>query len=134
MPLPTLHARLLRLSTKFKAQCVSLYLVSKVLWFSHIELCTTTPLPPSSSPIFYQMHESEPFVCELLQSLTDTIKDLEPHHIHLFYDAVGEMISAETDPMWRDQYLKKLMEPPNANWCEHCQICAARFHSWPVAV
>eukprot|EP00241_Pyramimonas_parkeae_P000677 CAMPEP_0114249878 /NCGR_PEP_ID=MMETSP0058-20121206/14395_1 /TAXON_ID=36894 /ORGANISM="Pyramimonas parkeae, CCMP726" /LENGTH=1067 /DNA_ID=CAMNT_0001363489 /DNA_START=188 /DNA_END=3391 /DNA_ORIENTATION=+ len=72
--------------------------------------------------VIQQMHESEPFVCELLQSLTDTIKDLEPHHIHLFYDAVGEMISAETDPMWRDQYLKKLMEPPNANWYQIIEV------------
>ena len=77
--------------------------------------------------VIQQLHEQEPFVCELLTSLTETIQDLEPHHIHIFYEAVGEMIHAEGDPLWREQYLKKLMEPPNANWYQI--IAAARASS-----
>jgi exportin-1 len=34
-------------------------------------------------------------VGELLDNLTDTIQDLQPHQIHSFYESVGLMISAE---------------------------------------
>jgi len=66
--------------------------------------------------VIQQLHESEPFVCELLRTLPDTIKDLEPHQIHIFYEAVGEMIHAETEPQRREEYITKLMEPPNTTW------------------
>jgi exportin-1 len=66
--------------------------------------------------VIQQVGESEPFVVELLRGLADTIKLLEPHQIHSFYESVGHMISAETDPQRRDEYLLRLMEPPNATW------------------
>ena len=49
-----------------------------------------TPQPPA------QVGESEPFISELLTGLTATIQDLETHQIHMFYEAVGLMISADT--------------------------------------
>ena len=52
-----------------------------------------------------QVGESEPFICELLESLRNTIQDLEQHQIHMFYETVGLMISADTDAPRRDQYL-----------------------------
>ena len=51
------------------------------------------------------MGESEPFIQELLNELTATIHDLETHQIHMFYEAVGLMISADSDKQRREQYL-----------------------------
>lgn len=66
--------------------------------------------------VIVQVGESEPFICELLANLTTTIQDLEQHQIHMFYEAVGIMISAEHDSSKRDDYLRRLMDPPNATW------------------
>ena len=52
-----------------------------------------------------QVGETEPFIAELLGELTNTIQDLETHQIHMFYEAVGLMISADADTKRRDQYL-----------------------------
>jgi exportin-1 len=66
--------------------------------------------------VLLQVGESEPFISELLTGLTATIQDLEQHQIHMFYEAVGIMIGAEHDPKKRDEYLARLMTPPNARW------------------
>ncbi|KAL8148521.1 protein EXPORTIN 1A isoform X2 [Apium graveolens] len=68
--------------------------------------------------VILQVGESEPFVSELLTSLPTTIIDLEPHQIHTFYESVGTMIQAESDPQKRDEYLQRLMELPNQKWAE----------------
>lgn len=52
-----------------------------------------------------QVGETEPFISELLGELTATIQDLETHQIHMFYEAVGLMISADSDAKRREQYL-----------------------------
>eukprot|EP01018_Ginkgo_biloba_P022927 Gb_02784 [translate_table: standard] len=62
--------------------------------------------------------ETEPFVSELLNGLATTIVDLEPHQIHAFYESVGHMIQAESDPPKRDEYLQRLMVLPNQKWAE----------------
>jgi len=49
--------------------------------------------------------ETEPFISELLTGLTGIIQDLETHQIHMFYEAVGLMIGAETAPDCREEYL-----------------------------
>ncbi|PSC71723.1 exportin-1-like isoform X2 [Micractinium conductrix] len=66
--------------------------------------------------VIMQVGESEPFISELLTGLTATIQDLEAHQIHMFYEAVGLMVSADTDAKRRDEYLQRLMGPPNATW------------------
>ena len=63
-----------------------------------------------------QVGESQPFVCELLDNLTSTIKDLELHQIHMFYEAVGIMIAAEPDINKQELYLSRLMKPANDFW------------------
>ncbi|XP_057540820.1 protein EXPORTIN 1A isoform X2 [Amaranthus tricolor] len=68
--------------------------------------------------VIMQVGENEPFVSELLTGLPTTIVDLESHQIHMFYEAVGHMISAESDPQKRDEYLRRLMELPNQKWAE----------------
>ncbi|KAJ4837330.1 Exportin-1 [Turnera subulata] len=68
--------------------------------------------------VIVQVGENEPFVSELLTSLATTVGDLEPHQIHTFYESVGQMIQAESDPQKRDEYLQRLMELPNQKWAE----------------
>ncbi|PNH03912.1 Exportin-1 [Tetrabaena socialis] len=68
--------------------------------------------------VVMQVQEREPFICELLNGLTETIQDLQPHQIHTFYEAVGLMIGAESDPVKRDDYLHRLMGPPNTTWSQ----------------
>ncbi|GER46774.1 exportin-1 [Striga asiatica] len=68
--------------------------------------------------VIMQVGENEPFVSELLTTLPSTIADLEPHQIHSFYESVGNMIQAESDPHKRDEYLQRLMELPNQKWAE----------------
>ncbi|KAG8381654.1 hypothetical protein BUALT_Bualt06G0144000 [Buddleja alternifolia] len=68
--------------------------------------------------VIVQVGENEPFVSELLTTLPTTIADLEPHQIHSFYESVGNMIQAESDPHKRDEYLQRLMELPNQRWAE----------------
>ncbi|KAB5529717.1 hypothetical protein DKX38_019798 [Salix brachista] len=68
--------------------------------------------------VIVQVGESEPFVSELLSGLPTTVADLEPHQIHTFYESVGHMIQAESDPQKRDEYLKRLMDLPNQKWAE----------------
>lgn len=68
--------------------------------------------------VVVQVGENEAFVSELLSSLPTTIADLEPHQIHTFYESVGHMIQAESDPQKRDEYLQRLMELPNQKWAE----------------
>ena len=82
-----------------------------------------------------QVGETEPFICELLNSLTVTIQDLETHQIHMFYEAVGLMISADGDPKKREQYLVRAqlsLEPISAvllaTWLHHSNLRAA----WPA--
>jgi hypothetical protein len=45
--------------------------------------------------VVLQLQETQPFVAELLDGLSATIQDLQPHQIHAFYEAVGLMIGAE---------------------------------------
>ncbi|XP_010549821.1 PREDICTED: protein EXPORTIN 1A [Tarenaya hassleriana] len=68
--------------------------------------------------VIVQVGESEPFVSELLSGLATTVADLEPHQIHTFYESVGQMIQAESDPQKRDEYLQRLMALPNQKWAE----------------
>ncbi|XP_010506498.1 PREDICTED: protein EXPORTIN 1B [Camelina sativa] len=68
--------------------------------------------------VIAQVGESEPFVSELLSSLTTIVGDLEPHQIHTFYESVGTMIQAESDPQKRGEYLQRLMALPNQKWGE----------------
>ncbi|KAG9133939.1 hypothetical protein Leryth_004637 [Lithospermum erythrorhizon] len=68
--------------------------------------------------VIVQVGESEPFVSELLTALPTIILDLEPYQIHTFYEAVGQMIQAESEPQKREGYLKRLMDLPNQKWDE----------------
>lgn len=66
--------------------------------------------------VVQQPQEQEPFICELLNNLADIIQDLQVYQIHSFYESVGLMIGAESDPSKRQEYLGRLMAPPNTIW------------------
>ncbi|KAL6757535.1 exportin [Haematococcus lacustris] len=68
--------------------------------------------------VVQQVQEREPFLSELLapSTLAETIHDLQPHQVHTFYEAVGLMIGAEGEASKREEYLARLMAPPNATW------------------
>ncbi|XP_062086336.1 protein EXPORTIN 1A-like [Humulus lupulus] len=68
--------------------------------------------------VIVQVGENEPFISELLIGLPTTVADLETHKIHSFYESVGHMIHAESDPQKRDEFLQRLMELPNQKWTE----------------
>eukprot|EP00878_Enallax_costatus_P004424 GHUV01004664.1.p1 GENE.GHUV01004664.1~~GHUV01004664.1.p1 ORF type:complete len:817 (+),score=242.84 GHUV01004664.1:920-3370(+) len=71
--------------------------------------------------VVLQLQEQQPFVAELLDGLTNTIQDLQPHQIHAFFEAVGLMIGAEVDANKREEYLGRLMAPPNNIWAQIIQ-------------
>ena len=65
-----------------------------------------------------QTDESVPFICELVESLSTIISDLEPHQVQAFYEAVGTMLS-DSGPQVnidRKALLAKMMELPNRAW------------------
>ena len=66
--------------------------------------------------VITQVGEHEPFVEELLRGLTNTIRDLEPHQVHIFYEAVGHMVSSELNLAKKEEYVQRLMTPPNQTW------------------
>ena len=63
-----------------------------------------------------QVGETVPFIEEILNNINTIICDLEPHQVHTFYEAVGHMISAQTDLPTQDQLIEKYMHLPNIVW------------------
>ena len=63
-----------------------------------------------------QVGETVPFIEEILNNINTIICDLEPHQVHTFYEAVGHMISAQTDVPTQDQLIEKYMHLPNVVW------------------
>ncbi len=63
-----------------------------------------------------QVGETIPFIEEILNNINTIICDLEPHQVHTFYEAVGHMISAQTDLPTQDQLIEKYMHLPNVVW------------------
>ena len=63
-----------------------------------------------------QVSESVPFIEEILANINTIICDLEAHQVHTFYEAVGYMISAQSDVTIQDQLIEKYMHLPNTVW------------------
>ena len=68
--------------------------------------------------VIMQLGETQPFLSELLTNLQTIICDLEPAQVHLYYEAIGQMVQSESDQARRDQYLLQLMDPPNVMWAQ----------------
>lgn len=65
-----------------------------------------------------QAGETGPFIDEILGGLNSIICDLSPQQVHVFYEAVGCLISAQTDPAIRESLIERLMQLPNSIWEE----------------
>jgi len=67
---------------------------------------------------FVQMQAGEvmPFIEEILSSISSIICDLQPQQVHTFYEAVGFMISAQTDTVVQEHLIDKYMQLPNQVW------------------
>jgi exportin-1 len=63
-----------------------------------------------------QLSETMPFIEEILANINTIICDLEAYQVHTFYEAVGYMISAQTDPSIQEQLIEKYMQLPNTVW------------------
>lgn len=60
--------------------------------------------------------DARPFVEEIITNLPETIADLEPGQMHTFYQAVAEIIQAETVPEQQQKLVFGLMAGPNDTW------------------
>jgi hypothetical protein len=67
--------------------------------------------------VVLQLQEQQPFVGELLDNLTDTIQDLQPHQIQSFYESVGLTISAEGERPELQVGMLPGMHCAAACWC-----------------
>lgn len=62
--------------------------------------------------------ETRPFIDDILSELSSIICDLSPPQVHVFYEAVGCLISAQNDPAIRESLIERLMQLPNFSWEE----------------
>ncbi|KAG1667326.1 Exportin-1 [Nymphon striatum] len=63
-----------------------------------------------------QTGEVMPFIEEILNSISTIICDLQPQQVHTFYEAVGYMISAQSDTPAQEVLIEKYMIFPNQVW------------------
>ncbi|XP_072170953.1 exportin-1-like [Diadema setosum] len=63
-----------------------------------------------------QVGEVMPFVEEILNNINTIICDLQPQQVHTFYEAVGYMISAQSESMVQEHLIEKYMLLPNQVW------------------
>ncbi|CAH0775387.1 unnamed protein product [Bemisia tabaci] len=66
--------------------------------------------------VLVQVGEAMPFVEEILSTISTIICDLQPQQIHTFYEAVGLMISAQTNTVQQEVLIEKYMSLPNTVW------------------
>lgn len=65
-----------------------------------------------------QVGELQPFVDEILNSLSTIVCDLTPPQVQVFYEAVGFLISAQQDQSIQENLIERLMTLPNTVWDE----------------
>lgn len=63
--------------------------------------------------ITQQNGEVRPFVEEIIENIDRITSDLTPQQIHTFYEAVGYMISAQTNKPAQERLISQFMQMPN---------------------
>jgi len=66
--------------------------------------------------VLLQKDERMPFIREIIERLPQTIQDLEQAQIHTFYEAVAEIIRAESNLQVVQDLTMRLMNMPNQTW------------------
>lgn len=65
-----------------------------------------------------QIGETQPFVEEIIFNLSTIICDLSEPQVHVFYEAMGHIISSEYDESTQAKLIENLMTVPNRVWTE----------------
>jgi exportin-1 len=65
-----------------------------------------------------QVGEAMPFIEEILTSINSIISGQGTDQVHTFYEAVGYMISAQSDQVVQEHLIEKYMMLPNQVWDE----------------
>lgn len=68
--------------------------------------------------IIQQSQENTPFINVILDQLENIISDLSPQQVHTFYEAIGVIISSQTDRTKCEELIKKFMHITNIAWDE----------------
>jgi len=63
-----------------------------------------------------QPGESRPFIEEILENINSIICDLQQQQVHTFYEAVGYMISSQSDEKQQEKLIQEYMSLPNQVW------------------
>ncbi|KAI8371079.1 nuclear export factor CRM1 [Blakeslea trispora] len=66
--------------------------------------------------VVLQQGENRPFVEEILDNVNRITSDLAAQQIHTFYEAIGYMVAAQTNPVAQERLMTKFMELPNDAW------------------
>ncbi|KAI8365384.1 nuclear export factor CRM1 [Radiomyces spectabilis] len=66
--------------------------------------------------VVQQTGEVRPFIDEILESIDRITSDLVPQQIHTFYEAVGYMISAQSNKPAQERLMENYMALPNTAW------------------
>jgi exportin-1 len=66
--------------------------------------------------VIKQPGESSPFIEEIIHNIPNIVSELQSSQVHVFYEAVGHMINAETNRQKQEQLILELMEGPNNAW------------------
>ncbi|RKP08205.1 Crm1-F1 [Thamnocephalis sphaerospora] len=66
--------------------------------------------------VLQQIGEVRPFVEDIVHNIEQITGDLSPQQIHTFYEAVGYMINAQTNPSIQCKLVEGLMRLPNTAW------------------
>ncbi|KAI9485410.1 MAG: nuclear export factor CRM1 [Benjaminiella poitrasii] len=66
--------------------------------------------------VVQQQGEVHPFVEDILDNINRITSDLAPQQIHTFYEAIGYMVAAQTNPQAQERLMNKFMQLPNSAW------------------
>lgn len=65
--------------------------------------------------VIVQAGETQPFINEILQNLSNIICDLSQPQVHVFYEAIGHIINQNDYPQ-QEKLINRLMSQPNSVW------------------
>lgn len=75
--------------------------------------------------VLYQPGEGELFADEIIRRMHSIIGDLTPQQVHAFYEAMGNVIQAQSDLQTQNNEIGLIMAPPNQSWDAMVQVISA---------
>ncbi|KAJ3364030.1 Karyopherin transporter [Allomyces javanicus] len=71
--------------------------------------------------VIQQPHENAPFIDDILLHLPEHTSDLQPQQVHVFFEAVGYLVSAQPNKQVQEKLVGDLMRCPNIAWDQTMQ-------------